>query len=335
MNRILVTGSEGAIGQYIVKAVAARWPGAEIVRVSRRWPSPGVVFGDLRERSFVQWLLQDRDHAPTDAIIHAAAAPYDPYLTASPFDLMSHDIRATATVLECAAEARVPHVTLLSSATVYEHAASPWVEEATCNAPAPSSPLALAKYVSEEMLRAWSKQTGGSHTIWRLFNVVTPLEPHDRPGHIQVDLYRKIIVERLTDLPIMDTKVRGFTWVEDIASAIAGYLDDPRALAQTFNLGTDVGSTAVEFALNLRGHGVRLGLVTRDWDADVRMVASTFYCSDRVAVFRAASESRHFPSTHKARTVLGWADATSYPECVRKFIEAKAKHEHEEGKHAE
>jgi nucleoside-diphosphate-sugar epimerase len=301
---ILVTGSEGIVGQSIVAEIARRWPAAKIVRASSR-SLPGVCAVDLRERRQVIDLI--RREAP-DVVIHGSATPYESWI-AKPIDAWDHvyqDLQMTANILEAASIGSVTHVTLLSSAMVTDG-------EVTAGGAA-SSPIAIAKKVAEGMVGAWARNTGGTHTTWRLFNVISPAEPHDRHGHVCVDLYRRIFLERAAEIEIPGggNQMRCYSWVGDVAQAIVGYLFDTRAKNGTFNLGSDEARSVAQLARALIDAGVRLGMLFDGYDPPIRETPAI-----------ARDVISRVPDISEARSRLGWAPTTSFDACVENFVRGK------------
>lgn len=331
---ILVTGSEGIIGSAIVEELSnanIRVPGIAMVkpldrvmRVSRRI-LPGVWTKNLRNRREVRELF---DHG-IDVVIHAAAMPYVPNDPRA-FEIMANDLQVTTNVLEAAAESlTAKHVVFLSSATVYENVpaedyagprrastslpAQRLLEEMTETSPPPSSPLAMAKLAGERAVRAWSQQTGRTHTIWRLFNVVSPRERHDVRGHMIVDLYRKIFVEHQSELTVTTgaRQHRCYSWIGDVAGAIVRYLGDKRAYGETFNLGGADPVSNQSLAQELLHAGYELG-VLRPGSLAMRY--------DIGADHQFAPRR---PCTVKAYTHLGWTAPTSFADCIENFVRGK------------
>lgn len=304
-KRVLVTGSEGGIGRSIVTSLARLRPDIEVRRVNR-YPQLELTTGDLRDRDFA--------HAVTsgvDAVIHAAARRYRPDVAAAaPFDILAHDVDVTTCVLEAAADNRVPHVVLLSSATVYEHIGGDLTETATDLGPLPTSAIGLGKLVAEHALQAWAVQTGGRFTIWRLFNVVTPHEAHDLPAHVHVDLYRRIFIDREPVVRVDGSVRRCFTWVDDVADAIARGLDDVRTHGRTFNLGSDQAVDLVRLATLLVGAGLRFGALPASYCPEI--VGST-----------AGGTLWAQPRLELAQEILGWMAPTGIAECVERFVRGK------------
>lgn len=312
--KIVITGSEGGIGRYIATECLRQRPRDEIVRVTRNINfanDPGYEIGDLRHHSFVRKVVAD-----ADIVIHAAAWPYDRTdLNIRPLDIMANDIEATTALLAAIADRRTfntgGHVVFLSSATVYEGSdeRAPSEED---DRQMPSTVIGLSKAFSEHAIRTWEKQTAGVYTIWRLFNVVTPHEQHEEPGHIQTDLYRRIFVDHDPQLQLWDgDRMRCFTWVGDVAKSIVRYLDDERAWGNTFNLGSDEPLTAVELADTMLHVGHELGVLPDEYNPPITVLATE------------RGGQSCLPSITKARIALNWKPETSSLACIEQFVKAK------------
>lgn len=318
MKTILVTGSEGNIGVFIVKALRRAHPDAKIIRVkfAESFAREGeeLYAGDLLDASFVSRLIEES--RPTH-IIHAAARPYNVFdLRKHPFQIFSDDLRITLNLLEATRDAAIAW-TYLSSATVYDAGTEEhFSEEMTDRLPLGPSPIGAAKTLSERAVWWHAKEYGNPFTIWRFWNIVSPREPHDREGgHVIVDFYRKLFVDRAPSLDVYGDgrQVRCFTWVEDAANAIASFLDDPRAKNEIFNLGSDEPKTLLELKDALLVAGKELGVLPAEYAP--KIVFKTEQHPGEI--------SARIPSIEKARRVLGWIPQTNFPSCVKKFVEAK------------
>lgn len=304
--RVVVTGSEGGIGRYVVDAIAETLPRARLVRVSRQPPQrdhdAGTSFevGDLRDRPFARRVLRG-----ADVVVHLAAPRYAPGADGYP---AVEDVEIGASVVVAAEQESVGSIAFASSATVYDMAlpGAPLVESMTERIPPPRSRVGRAKIVVEAALRNWSERTGGSCTIWRLGSVLTPLEPHNRPGHVQVDLFRRIVVDREADVEVAEGESRrSFLWVGDAAQAIVAHLLDPRVRRRTFNL---CGR-----------------------DASLRELAQEIADSAcRSRALRSAPIVRSGPGRHDvvphgaaARDELGWVAPTDLRAAVDRFVLGK------------
>lgn len=328
--RIAITGAAGILGGSIadcldgiagaLKSSLPRFP-MQVVRISRRLDVDLFAFEEMflrRHPGGVRIGIM-----PTfDEVIHCAATPYEPGRY-SEYEILSNDIGLTLAALRVATESagkHPPRFVYLSSMTVYEQAPGtahdhprPLVETDTDEHPAPVSAIGLSKLMSEAAIRAWSKATGGVHTIFRLNNVISPYEPHDQPGHIATDLYRKLFVERVPELHLAGGgfQVRAFSWFEDVVGGIIDLLSHDAIDNQTFNLGSSRPTSITELARVMAETGLRLGLLPESY-------------KPVIVIDSGSREDVRVPSTEKARELLGWEHKTTLAQMVERFLRMKA-----------
>jgi nucleoside-diphosphate-sugar epimerase len=324
MTTVLITGSEGNMGPYLVRTLADRHPSWRLLRVSRHErgaaasSSAGALFhGDLTDREFVRSLF---DAQNIDYVIHAASTRYNHSgYGQSPFDTVRNDSEMTLHLLEAARAIR--RFVYLSSAVVYEHAAEfPLVENMTLRLRPPTSSYGLAKFFGERLTELASKQFGVPFTIWRPFNVVSPLEPHESAGgHVFVDFYRKLVLERTETLRVMGSgrQLRCFLWVQDAADCIVEHLESGATKNEIFNLASDEPKTLLELKDILISVGKNLSLLPPDYQPQV-------VTGD---VFAGVDGEKRIPCTDKLRAHLGWRHRTSFEDCFRDFVDAKRAHD--------
>lgn len=312
---ILVTGSEGNIGAYVVDALRARCPNARLIRTSRRATqgADDVVRGDLTDASFVKRLFEA---APITHVIHLAAQSYTQAgFKERAYDLLSNDTRALLNLLD--ASASVQKFVYLSSALVYERSDDvPFTEDQLARIPPPISAYGLAKWYGEQAVLQHATQYENRYTIWRPFNVVSPREPHDTLGrHVFVDFYRKLFVEHVEQLKVFGNgaQQRCFVWVEDVADAIALHLLDVRTDNAIFNIGSSSCATLTELAALFLSLGKEHSLLPAKYAPEI-VSGETFYGVDT---------AQRIPSLEKIRAALGWTASTDFRTCFEKFILAK------------
>lgn len=316
MNTILVTGSEGNIGSYIVRRLSEKYPEAKIIRVGRKTRQVKDYYaGDLRDPSFVKHFFSDY---VIDYVIHAAAEIYDAAVyKSSPYDIFTNDVSSLLNVLN--ASRNVKKFVFLSSATVYEGSDEvPYKEELTEKIGFPISPIGQAKFCAERAVMAFSKQYGVLYTIWRAFNVVSPLEPHNSAGgHVFVDFYRKIFVDRTPQIEVFGggRQIRCFTWVEDAAAGIADFLQAPQTDNQIFNIGSTTQTTLLDLLKLMISIGKRKNLLPPDYEPEISTGKE----------FHGVDSKVRIPDVSKLEQVLGFKAGTNLATCFEKFIEEKAR----------
>jgi dTDP-4-dehydrorhamnose reductase len=140
-RRLLITGGSGYLGRYLVRLVAASWPGEFLYTTFLADPFglPQGVALDLRDGTTVTRLITD--FAP-DAIIHTAGSNTTPDMKAVIVEGARH-VAAAAT----AVGARLIH---LSTDSIFDGTRAPYDETA---APAPLNDYGRAKAAAEALVR--------------------------------------------------------------------------------------------------------------------------------------------------------------------------------------
>jgi nucleoside-diphosphate-sugar epimerase len=182
----------------------------------------------------------------------------------------------------------------------------------------PYTDYGLSKVVGERLCRAFKRQYGLDYTIWRPFNIITPLEEAEDEqgvGHVFADFIRGLLVEKRNPLPILGDgeQVRSFVWIDDVASAIASFLDDERTNNEAFNLGDPRSLTMKELAKKLFDLGRQRGF---DIPGETLEFQHLPIYEDDVRV--------RIPSIEKARTVLGWQPTITVDEMLAMCVDRVA-----------
>jgi nucleoside-diphosphate-sugar epimerase len=160
---------------------------------------------------------------------------------------MYKDITLHDNVLRAAVKNGVKKVVYISSSMVYENCpqviGTPVAEDIVDNYPAPYTDYGLSKFVGERVSKAYLKQHGLKYTIWRPFNIITPYEKSEDEevgiSHVFADYIKNIVVEKKHPLPIIGDgmQIRCFTWIDEVAQAIADYSFIEKTDNETYNLG--------------------------------------------------------------------------------------------------
>lgn len=320
MSRVLVTGSAGFIGGYVVEELLSR--GYEVVgldnlskygQVRKSYDShPGYRFvhGDARDVGLLNNLVPDCDHFIAGAAMIGGIS----YFHAYAYDLLATNERILAASCDAALEARrhgrLEKVTYLSSSMVFESTTwwpSKEGDERRC--PPPLSSYGFQKLAVEYFARAAWDQYQLPYTIVRPFNCVGVGEGRAlgdvevmsgnvrlAMSHVVPDLVQKVLRGQ-DPLHILGdgSQTRHFTYGGDLARGIVTAMEHPAARNQDFNLSTATSTTVLELSEKIwrrvRGEGVPFRYVSdKPFDHDVR---------------------RRVPSTDRAKRVLGFEATTS------------------------
>jgi|688.fasta_scaffold00075_4 UDP-glucose 4-epimerase len=250
--KILVTGSEGSLMQAVIPLLLKKkyvvYGVDNLARYGERLGHAGTDYTfikcDLTDGISVNRLVEQ---VKPDYIIQAAATIYgvggfNKYCGEMYKDITLHD-----NVLRAAVAHNVKKVVYISSSMVYENCpqviGEPVAEDIVEQYPAPSTDYGLSKFVGERVSRAYFKQHGLKYTIWRPFNIITPYEKSEDEevgiSHVFADYIKNIVIEKKKPLPIIGDglQVRCFTWIDEVAQAIADYSFLEKTDNETYNLG--------------------------------------------------------------------------------------------------
>jgi UDP-glucose 4-epimerase len=315
--RLLVTGSEGSLGQMVISRLRAR--GHDVVGIDNQGRY-GVVHRP-RDYTFIQGDLRDpRDVARLfaegafHATFHLAALVYGVVgFHAKPADIIVDNCLAAMNLLHTAGT-KVGKLVYLSSSMVYERSSRvPHSEPDADDSAVMSTSYGLSKYVGERLVKAFHEQHGLTYVIWRPFNIITPFEAPEETGfsHVFTDFVRKIVGERLHPVPVLGDghQVRCFTSIFDVAPAIADFSLDPRSDNETFNIGNPEPVTIRELAGRIVTIAVRMGLLPTDYQLEFRS-EPTFVDDVRTRI----------PDVAKLQRVFGWSPGVLLDQSLETYI---------------
>jgi len=320
MQKVLVTGSAGFIGGYLVEELLRR--GYAVVgvdnfskygKVAKSYdtnPDYRLVEADARDSGLLAGLLADCDHFIAGAAMIGGISYFHTYA----YDLLATNERIIAASCDAAIEAhragRLKKVTYVSSSMVFESTDSwPSYEGQEREVPPPRSSYGFQKLAVEYFARAASDQYQLPYTIVRPFNCVGIGESRAlgdeeilsgnvklAMSHVVPDLVQKVLKGQ-DPLHILGDghQVRHYTYGGDLARGIALTLEHPGALNEDFNLSTAESTTVLELAdviwTKVNGPDEPLRVVHDDpFQHDVQ---------------------RRVPATEKAKRVLGFEATTS------------------------
>ena len=320
MEQVLVSGSAGFIGGYVVEELLKR--GYAVVglddfskygKVRKSYddhPRYRLVEGDARDVGLMTELLAGCDHFIAGAAMIGGISYFHTYA----YDLLAANERISAASCDAAIAAhrdgRLRKVTYLSSSMVFESAAEwPSYEGQQNEIPPPLSSYGFQKLAVEYFARAAWDQYQLPYTLLRPFNCVGTGESRAlgdaeilsgnvllAMSHVVPDLVQKVLKGQ-DPLHILGSgdQVRHYTYGGDLAVGVVTAMEHPDARNEDFNLSTEQGATVRELAeviwRKVKGTGVPLRLVHDDpFEYDVQ---------------------RRVPGTDKAKRVLGFEAPTT------------------------
>jgi UDP-glucose 4-epimerase len=329
MEKVLVTGSAGFIGGYLVEELLAQ--GYSVIgldnlskygRVSRTFdenPNYQFVRGDAADVNLLESLLFDCDHFIAGAALIGGIS----YFHQFPYDLLAKNERIIAAACDAAISSRkagspLKKVTYLSSSMVFESTDRwPSVEGDERRVPPPLSSYGFQKLAVEYFAIAAWEQYELPYTICRPFNCVGIGESRALGGtkiksgnvdlalsHVVPDIVQKILKGQ-SPLHLLGDgeQIRHYTYGGDLARGIVTAMQHPLATNEDFNLSTAESTTVVALA--------ELIWVKINGDKPFEVTFDSPYEHD---------VQKRIPSIEKARKVLGFEAKTSLDEMLDEVI---------------
>ncbi len=325
MTKVLVTGSAGFIGGYVVEELLAR--GYEVIGVDNlskygtvaksydEHPRYRFVKGDAADVGLLKDVLQDCEHFVAGAAMIGGIS----YFHTFAYDLLATNERIIASSCDAAIDAfhsgSLRKVTYMSSSMVFESATSwPSYEGQQLEVPPPRSSYGFQKLAVEYFARAARDQYELPYTIVRPFNCVGIGEMRALSdvellsgnirlamSHVVPDLAQKVLRGQ-DPLHILGDghQIRHYTYGGDLGRGIVSAMEHPAALNEDFNLSTSQSTTVLELAEKI-------------WHKIKGPTVPFRYVNDEP--FEHDVQKR-IPDTGKAKKLLGFEATTSLDEML-------------------
>ncbi len=326
--KILVTGSSGFIGGYLVENLLR--DGHKVVgidnfskygKVNKNYDSHKnyqLVRGDVKNTRLLKELLKDCDHL----IALAAKIGGISYFHELAYDLLAENERITASTFDAAIYAhdkyRLKKITVVSSSMVFESVDRfPTPESAVLTSPPPKSTYGFQKLATEYFAKGAYEQYGLPYTVVRPFNCVGIGEARAITGkeiksgninlamsHVVPDLVQKALKGQYP-LHILGNgnQIRHYTYGGDLAEGIKLAVFSKKALNEDFNLSTNKSTTVLELA--------KLIWEKTDQKNPFKYVSDKPYTYD---------VQKRVPDTSKAKRILGFEAKTSLEQILDEVI---------------
>jgi len=329
MKKVLVTGSSGFIGGYIVEELLSQ--NYQVVgldnlskygRVTRSYDDDDrytFIKGDATDKNLLTDLMQDCVHVIAGAALIGGISYFHTY----PYDLLSINERIIAATCDAAIATqknggKLEKVTYISSSMVFESTDRwPSVEGDEQKVPPPKSSYGFQKLAVEYFARAAWDQYKLPYTICRPFNCVGIGESRalgDKSiksgnvelafSHVVPDLIQKVL-KKQNPLHILGDgmQIRHYTYGADLARGIVIAMQHPKALNEDFNLSTAESTTVINLA----------NLIWKKINGDIKFEA----------IYDDPFEhdvQKRIPSVDKAKKILNFEATTSLSEMLDEVI---------------
>ena len=320
MQKVLVSGSAGFIGGYVVEELLKS--GYDVVGIDNyskygkvvksydSHPNYHFVEGDARDTELMTRLAQDCDHFIAGAALIGGISYFHTYA----YDLLASNERIMASSCDAAIAAhkngKLKKMTYMSSSMVFESATEwPSYEGQEREVPPPLSSYGFQKLAVEYFAKAAWDQHRLPYTIVRPFNCVGVGESRAvgdeeilsgnvklAMSHVVPDLVQKVLKGQ-DPLHILGSgeQIRHYTYGGDLARGIVAAMEHEDAANEDFNLSTAEPTTVLQLAESIWKK-------IKGADEPLRVVNDEPFEYD---------VQRRVPATDKAKRVLGFEATTS------------------------
>src|SRR6056297_4062182 len=323
--RVFVTGTAGFSGFHLARLLLAE--GHEVagfdgmtdyydVRLKRRrhamlHQTPGFTATEAMLEDEAALSAAVAEFAP-DVIVHLAAQAGVRYSLENPRAYVDANVIGTFNVMEAAREAKVEHLLMASTSSVYgANEDMPFAE--TQKADTPLTVYAATKKANESMGHAWAHIHGLPITMFRFFTVYGPW---GRPDMAYFKFARAILEERPIDIYNNGEMWRDFTYVGDLVRGIRLLIDAVPGGPETAVEGDSLSPAAPFRVVNIgNSDKVRLLDFIDAIEAEIGQSAIRNYMP---------MQTGDVPATWADATLLqnltGYRPETPFREGVRRFV---------------
>jgi UDP-glucose 4-epimerase len=271
--KVLVTGSAGFIGGYLVQELLEH--GHKVTgidnfskygKVAKSYdnhPNYRFVEGDAKNVEMLRELVSDCDQVVALAAVIGGISLFHSLA----YDLLAENERITASTFDAAIWAhqykKLRKINVISSSMVFESTTTyPTPEGEQLKCPPPLSTYGFQKLACEYFAKGAFEQYGLPYSIIRPFNAVGIGEKRARIekeiysgnvklalSHVVPDLVQKVLKGQ-TPLHILGdgNQVRHYTYAGDLARGIRLCMENPQATNEDFNLSTSQSTSVKELA---------------------------------------------------------------------------------------
>ena len=326
--KILVTGSAGFIGGYLVEELLNH--GYEVIGIDNlskygktgksydSHPAYQFVEGDVKDTKLLKELIEDCDQAVAGAAMIGGISLFHEYA----YDLLAENERIIASTFDAAIWAfknrKLKKINVLSSSMVFESTTEfPTPEGEQLRCPPPLSTYGFQKLSCEYFAKGAWEQYKLPYTIIRPFNCIGIGEKRalcDKEilsgnirlamSHVVPDLCQKVLKGQDPLYVLGDgNQIRHYTYGGDLAEGIRLCIESENAVNEDFNLSNPVSTTVLELAQLIWGK--------INGDKPFRYVSDPPFKYD---------VQKRIPSVEKAKRFFGFEAKTSLSDALDAII---------------
>lgn len=243
---ILITGSAGQLGSYLVERFADKYEVVGIDKAVPKFPIPKrlTVIGDILDHDLIKKLIIDKD-----IIIHSAAQVSVEKSIIAPIEDAKNNILATINLLEAASKSNVKRIIYVSSAAVYGTPKYLPIDEK--HPTEPLSPYGLSKLTGERYCMLFHKLFNLPVICIRPFNIYSKRQDPDSPYSGVISKFIERVANKKRPIIYGDGKqTRDFISVFDVIHLIELAMTNENAIGEVFNCATG-SPTSIDYLADI------------------------------------------------------------------------------------
>jgi nucleoside-diphosphate-sugar epimerase len=304
MASYLVTGGAGFIGSHLAEELVRRGHGVRVVDsliTGKRQNLAHVPAVEFTEGDLADLAVARRAVDGIDFVLHQAAIPSVPRSVQDPIASNKANIDAALNVLVAARDAHVKRVVYAGSSSAYGNA--PTLPKVETMGPAPLSPYALQKLVSEQYCQMFTRLYGLETVTIRYFNVFGPRQDPASPYSGVISLFISALCEGRRPTIYGDgEQTRDFTYVANVVDGVLRACDATSVSGEVINVAT--------------GGRISLNQLFRTVRDVVGSRVDPIYADPRPGDVRDSQAD-----IQKAQRLLGYEPTVSFDEGLKKTVE--------------
>lgn len=312
MTRLLVTGADGFVGRWLVRA--ARGEGRHVIAATLPGVEPPIEWGDSTSSPPVEVVRADfRDiesvirleNTRPDEVVHLAAIASGTEASANPDEAQAVNGAMTGVFAETMSQATNPRFLYVSTGEVYGAGHRDAIDESAGREPV--SPYASSKARGEALVGLFHSEDGLPAIIARPF-------PHTGPGqtttYVLPSLASRLRRAKRAGAPVVKagnlSAVRDFLDVRDVVRAYLLLLDRG-APGEVYNVASGIGRRLSDC-----------------FDALARIVGVDARAEQDAALLRPGDIPVLIGDATKLRTLTGWSPQIPFERTLQEMVDAQA-----------
>jgi UDP-glucose 4-epimerase len=321
----LITGGAGFIGSHLADVLLGR--GNRVIAVDnlstgRLQNLDGLGSADgfrFVQGSVLDELMVDELVHECDVVVHLAAAVGVQLLLDQPLRCLTTNIRGSEVVIEAAHRYR-RKILVASTSEIYgKNSAGPLAEDADRVLGSPTVArwaYSTAKAVDEVLAYTYHRERGLPSVVVRLFNTVGPRQS-PAYGMVIPRLVRQAVAGEPMTVFGDGHQTRCFCHVADVVDGLLRLLDEPAAIGEVFNIGSQEEISILALAARVKELAAS--------NSQIEIVPYEDAYGPGFADMR-----RRVPDTSKVRSATGWTPRRTLDDILTETIaEARAERQAE------